>query len=286
MTTGTPKKRWLLFTLLLLVAGSQAYLSLRPQIFTYLASGAQWILVTCGFATDDTVRAENDPLRKLLYASRMYNSTPPLTLSAADAEAERQYPGMGFGLVRTLNDRPVRVVVGGWAFDIPCHYFADARNCQPGDQAAVRLRVLSGGLKPINQATIGDFLDVRSPTVVRITLAAPTADTPLSLAVDTLPTVDNPPAGFAGYQPAADLGYLLYIPVLTPPTDQQPQQLRCTDPDWVAEKGIFHHCLMRFLYSPDVMVEVMFSAADLHQWRELRQRTRQLVSQLQAKADR
>jgi len=254
--------RWTMFSSLLFVLMGMGYLTHRQQVFEVLAAGTQWVLVTCGFEPEGEENVQSDRLRKLYYAARMFNQSPPRELLAEDQLAAERYPGMGFGLVHTFDTRPVSMVIGGWLFSIPCTYFADARDCDKS-LTTVRLKVSAGDFKPISSATIEPFLAVASPEIIRITIAG----------------LDGAQAGWWREQ-SPGKGYQRQFPVASQGKEDSPV---CTEAEWARQSGVLDHCLLRTMYNADVMVEVMFGAVHLSRWEDIRRETKELVDHLQVR---
>ncbi len=252
-------RRWTwIAAALLAIALAAGYVALRPQLFTWLAAGTDWVLVACGFQSPDETGpgVADQRLRKLYYAARMFEGVPPRELVPLDAWAERAYPGMGFGVTRTFATRPVAVVIGGWRFDIPCTYFADARDCtRPGLNSA-RLKVEAADLAPIRPHRIEEFLLAASPELLRLTLAGAGASAP----------------------PGSD-----YRRTRLLTADGQPQQLYCLDPARARERDLLAHCLLSVRYNPDVELTLYFAADQRERWEELRRGALELTAGFQAR---
>ncbi len=246
---------WLLLIALVAVAGI-GYGTLRPQIFTLLAAGTEWVLVTCGFVAPgaDGEGMADDRLRRLYYASRMFEAVPPRALSPLDAWADKAYPGMGFGFVRTFDQKPVTLAIGGWLFSIPCTYFADARDCTRAGITTARLRVDTTDLAPLRAHLIPEFLATASPAILRVTLARATAKPP----------------------PPTD-----YNVLMVRGADGRSRALRCISAARAQQLGVLQHCLLTVQYSPDVALELYFAAALQDQWQRLEQGALALARQFQ-----
>lgn len=257
-TTGRPwhtTVRWMLLaaTLALAVAG---YLSQRQQIFTWLAAGTEWVLVTCGLATPDAAGMADDQLRRLYYAARMFRAVPPRELVPLDAWAEQTYPGMGFGMIRTFDTRPVAVVIGGWLFRVPCTYMSDARQCAKVDANTARLKVDIDDLAPIRPHRISAFLATASPEILRITL------------------LGTPRAA-----PALPPGYVrVAVSDLSASGAEGADMLYCLDPELARRRAIFDHCLLRFAFNADVTIELYFAAKHRNDGERLRRESLALVA--------
>lgn len=259
------KLPWLFFTSALLLLASLIYFHYRQQVFEVLAAGTQWVLVTCGFEPEsDVERGDNlqsDQLRKLYYAARMFNSTPPREILAEDARAEEKYPGVGFGLVHTFNTKPVSLVIGGWLFSIPCTYFSDARDCQASGASLARLKANADDLEPISEATIDAFLAVSSPSVVRITIAG-LDGRPLMWWQDASVT-----EGYRSYMPDGFTG--------------KAGGLICTEADQVS--SMMAHCVLHFMHGSDIFVEIKFAKENRNNWAVYQQKAEVLVATFQVK---
>lgn len=259
MARSGPQRRWTwIAAALLAVALAAGYVALRPQIFTWLAAGTDWVLIACGFQTPDATGpgVANERLRKLYYAARMFEGVPPRELVPLDAWAEQTYPGMGFGVTRTFDTRPVAVVIGGWRFDIPCTYFADARDCtRPGLNSA-RLKVEVTDLAPIRPHRIEEFLAAASPEILRLSLTGIGA---------------SAPPGHAYRRADLSTG------------DGQPQTLYCVDPAVARARGLLAHCLLSVRYNADVELTLHFAAAQQSRWEELRRGALELTAGFQAR---
>jgi len=259
MARSGPQRRWTwIAAALLAITLAAGYIALRPQIFTWLAAGTDWVLIACGFqAPDETgLGVADQRLRKLYYAARMFEGVPPRELIPLDAWAEQTYPGMGFGVTRTFDTRPIAVVIGGWRFDIPCTYFADARDCtRPGLNTA-RLKVEATDLAPIRPHRIEEFLAAASPEILRLTLAGVGASV---LAGDA------------------------YRRINLRTGDGQAQTLYCIDPAVARARDLFAHCLLAVRYNPDVELTLYFAAAQQARWEELRRGALALTADFQAR---
>ncbi|MCG2635038.1 MAG: hypothetical protein J4A00_09050 [Gammaproteobacteria bacterium] len=272
--------RWLLAGLILLAVSFAGYLAYREPLFEALASGTRWILVTCGFSLDDDGSAAGpDRLRGLYYASRMFVGVPPEALSEDDAWAEARYPGMGFGLTHTFDRQPVRVVVGGWRYLIPCTYLVDARDCADGGATVARLKVSLSDLAPIRRESIDDFLAAASPKILRITLTGVDERGSDWWRPDwnqAKPAAEFDLAGLAAYEIAEDPDYLTYrLP------DSARGWLRCTRVTAAESLEILHHCRYRFMQGEDVVVELSFAADRVDQWSDLQRKTLELLTRFQ-----
>ena len=277
---GTKHPFWLLLGVLLLAVTLGGYLSFRDQVFEVLASGTRWVLVTCGFDVENAEGAGSERLRSLIYASRMYVDAPPKVLSAEDSQADEQYPGMGFGITRTFDRKPVRVVIGGWRHLIPCTYFTDARDCRKGAAETVRLSVTLGDFAPIQQATIEEFLAVNSPQILRISMAGlngrPSGWWLADLAqASAVPADDR--AGLTAYQVAGQSDSIRYP--LQGVTGSE--QLRCTRGEVALAGGIQQRCRYRFMLGAEVLVELSFPIEQIAEWPRLRQRASALLMEFQ-----
>lgn len=259
MARSRPERRWTwIAAVLSAIALAAGYVALRPQIFAWLAAGTDWVLVSCGFQAPDAVGpgVADERLRKLYYAARMFEGAPPRELVPLDAWADQTYPGMGFGVTRTFDTRPAAVVIGGWRFDIPCTYFADARDCtRPGLNTA-RLKVEAADLSPIRPHRIAEFLAAASPEILRLTLAGVGASAPPG---DAYRRTDLHTA------------------------DGQPQQLYCIDPALAREHDLLAHCLLAVRYNPDIELILYFAAAQQARWAELRRGALTLAADFQAR---
>jgi len=256
---GSAGRGWFWLAATLLAIGLAAgYVALRPQIFTWLAAGTDWVLIACGFQSPEETGPgiADQRLRKLYYAARMFEGVPPRELVPLDAWAEQAYPGMGFGVTRTFDTRPAAVVIGGWRFDIPCTYFADARDCtRPGLNSA-RLKVEAADLAPIRPHRIAEFLAAASPEILRLTLAGVGA---------------SAPPGDAYRRTDLRTG------------DDQVQQLYCIDPARARERDLLAHCLLWVRYNPDVELTLYFAAIHQSRWEELRRGALALAADFQAR---
>lgn len=246
--------RWLLLAAVLALAVA-GYLSQRQRIFTALAAGTEWVLVACGLATSDDSGAANDQLRRLYYAARMFRAVPPRELVPLDAWAEQTYPGMGFGMTRTFDTRPVAVVIGGWLFRIPCTYLSDARQCARADANVARIKVDIDDLAPIRPERIAAFLATASPEILRITVLGAADEAPLS----------------AGYRPQA-------VRQVSADGRETTATLQCLDPALARAHDILEHCLLRFPFNADVSIELYFAAAHRDDWDRLRRGSLALVA--------
>lgn len=251
-------RRWTWIAVaLLVIALAAGYSALRPQIFAWLAAGTDWVLIACGFqAPDETGPGVADQrLRKLYYAARMFEGVPPRELVPLDAWAEQTYPGMGFGVTRTFDTRPATVVIGGWRFDIPCTYFADARDCsRPGLESA-RLKVEAADLAPIRPHRIAEFLAAASPEILRITLAG------------------KGTSAVPGNQ---------YQRIDVGARDGASQALYCLDAQRASAAQLLPHCLLQASYSADVELTLYFSTAQQAHWETLRTTALTLAKGFQA----
>lgn len=259
---GRPRRaalRWLLLAAVLALAAA-GYLSQRQRIFAALAAGTEWVLVTCGLATPDDTGAAGNQLRRLYYAARMFRAVPPRQLVPLDAWAEQTYPGMGFGMIRTFDTRPVAVVIGGWLFRIPCTYLADARQCARVDANVAQLKVDIDELAPIRPHRIAAFLASASPEILRITLLGTT---------DLLPL---PP----GYRSLGVRSTSADGAVTT-------AELDCLDPELARQRAILEHCLLRFSFNADVAIELYFAAAHRNDWERVRRGSLALVARFAAR---
>ncbi|MBV1930670.1 MAG: hypothetical protein KUG71_03055, partial [Porticoccaceae bacterium] len=251
--------QWI-FAMLLVVAGLVSYFSYRQQVFEVLASGTQWVLVTCGFVPEGDDNIQSERLRKLYYAARMYNETPAKELSPEDQLAAERYPGMGFGLVHTFDPRPVSAVIGGWLFTIPCTYFIDSRDCNKSP-TTVRLKVSIVNFEPISLETIEQFLAVASPEIVRITLSGAESRSNSN--------------GHLGVQ------HNSYYDYDAPDPENADDQLRCTDTDSANPIKVIDHCLLTFNYSRDTIVELKFDSSHRLEAPEIKGQAQHLVSSFQ-----
>ena len=270
------RHRLLAAGLALSVAAGGFYLT-RDALFAHLAAGTRWVLVACGFETP-----EGEPgmgaqrLRALFYAVRMFQDVPPATLSAADEWADAHYPGMGFGLVRTLEATPVRVVLGGWRYVVPCVYFADARDCRRPDQGAARLRARLPHLTPMTRADIPQFLTVADPGVATLTLtgvADARPDWPVPPPSARRPSADLPGAGGLHAYAWAE-GQMLYVGA-----HDDTARVLCTPPDVAAALEIAAQCRDRFVHADVVHVELRYAYHHLPAWAALRTRARARLNQ-------
>lgn len=255
-TPGSTRRavfRWLLLAGVLALA-VMGYLSQRQRIFTVLAAGTEWVLVNCGLATPDDAAAD-DQLRRLYYAARMFRAVPPRQLVPMDVWAEQTWPGMGFGLIRTFDTRPVALVIGGWLFRIPCTYLADARQCARADAKVARLRVDVDSLAPISAERVAVFLAAASPEIVRITLLGAADVTPLA----------------PGYQARA-------VWRVAADGRETTAMMQCLDPALARTRTIAEHCLLQFPFNADVVIELHFSAAHRDDWERLRRESLALVA--------
>ncbi|MFA7270676.1 MAG: hypothetical protein WC073_15170 [Sterolibacterium sp.] len=227
---------------------------------------------------------QDDRWRKLYYAIRMFKGTPPRELSPEDARADRQYPGMGFGVVHTFSKTPVPRVIGGWLFSIPCAYFSDARDCQETNANIAHLKVGIGDWAPISPETVDQFLVANSAETIRVTIMGLGQHPASWWQIDPsgLKLLPDPPAGYRKYALAGmnDDHYQLYLP--SKPNGYH-HQFQCTDPQWAEQKRIMDHCLMRFMYRDSVAVEIKFSAQARDQWPRLREATEKLVGTFQVR---
>ena len=245
-----------LLLIALVAAAGIGYVALRPQIFTLLAAGTEWVLVTCGFVAPGAEGEDmaDDRLRRLYYASRMFEAVPPRALSPLDAWADKAYPGMGFGFVRTFDQKPVALAIGGWLFNIPCTYFADARDCTRAGLTTARLRVDTTDLAPLRVHLIPEFLATASPEILRVTFAR---------------SVAKPP-------PPTD-----YDPIMVRGADGGSRALHCISAARAQQLGVLQHCILAVQYSPDVALELYFAAARQDQWQRLEQGALALARQFQ-----
>lgn len=242
-TVHQNKRGQWIFAVILIAAGSMSYFTYRQQVFELLASGTQWVLVTCGFVPEGDEDIQSERLRKLYYAVRMYNETPAKELSSKDQLAAKRYPGMGFGLTHTFDRRPVSTVIGGWLFAIPCTYFVDSRDCNKTLTSA-RLKVSIANLEAITFDTVEQFLSVTSPEVLRITIGD----------IDSWPQRNTQNDKQSA---AAQDGYYRYKPL---ETEINNDEFVCTDAQWASKRGLMDHCLLRFNYGKDTVVELKFSS--------------------------
>lgn len=286
---------WLLLALILAPLFVAAYIKLRPLVFEALAAGTDWVLVACGFANrEDLMTRDDDRWRRLYYAIRMFKSAPPRQLIPEDALADRQYPGMGFGIVHTFSRAPVSRVIGGWLFNIPCVYFTDAQDCQDEVSTIARLSVDTDSLAPISQQTIEQFLSVKSIKVMRITLKGLTQRprnwwlVPAARLND-LPRLADAPAGYdkyilpAEYAETDNVRYDLYVPKQRDARNNPHNQLQCLDARWAMEKHILDYCLSRFMYNDSVVVEIKFPTTARDHWPQLREAVEKLVREFQVR---
>ncbi|MBL4782058.1 MAG: hypothetical protein JKX92_07420 [Porticoccaceae bacterium] len=259
------KLRWLTFVLLLLLTIGAGYTHYRQQVFEVFAEGTQWVLVSCGFQpAEEAERSESlqsDQLRKLFYAARMFNSPPPRELSEEDARADKNYPGVGFGLLHTFSVVPVPMVIGGWLYSIPCTYFTDARDCQRSGGAVARLKVSAADLSPMAEGNIDTFLAASSPDIIAITLAGLEGRTQQWWRQAALPS------GYRAYKPRDFTG--------------GSGALLCTQPR--AESAVMAHCLLRFMHGGDVYVELKFTSQRRDNWALIQQQARALIRGFQVK---
>lgn len=257
-TTGRRSRttvRWMLFAAASALAVT-GYLSQREQIFTWLAAGTEWVLVTCGLATPDDAGMADDRLRRLYYAARMFRALPPRNLVPLDAWAEQTFPGMGFGVIRTFDTRPVPVVIGGWLFRIPCTYLSDARQCAKVDANTARLKVDIDDLEPIRPHRISAFLATASPEILRITL------------------LGTPPVA-----PALPPGYVrVAINNRSASGVEGADMFYCLDPELARQRALFEHCLLRYAFSADVTIELYFAAEHRNDGARLRRESLALVA--------
>jgi hypothetical protein len=261
-TANQNKHRQLMYALILVLLGSIAYLNYRQQVFVLLASGTQWVLVTCGFVPEGGENIQSERLRKLYYAARMFNETPAKELSAKDRLAAERYPDMGFGLTHTFDTRPVSAVIGGWLFAIPCTYFIDSRDCNrtPG---TARLKVGVADFEPISLATVEQFLLAASPEVIRITVSG----------------IENWSDSRWQSTPLVE-GYQRYNTV---ETDKNNDEFMCSDAALEKEMGTMSHCLLRFSYGKDIVVELIFASAHRPNLTGIRAQADRLVSSFQVR---
>lgn len=252
-------RRWTwIAAALLAVAFAAGYSALRPQIFTWLAAGTDWVLIVCGFQAPDEAGpgVADERLRKLYYAARMFEAVPPRELIPLDAWADRTYPGMGFGVTRTFDNRPATVIIGGWRFDIPCTYFADARDCGRAGLTSARLKVEAADLSPISPHRIEEFLAAASPDILRISLA----DSGSSQA---------PGSPYHAIDVRGQDGAL--------------QTLHCIDQAQASASQLLPHCLLRASYSADVELTLYFAADRRPHWETMRGAALALISDFQAR---
>ncbi len=263
------KFRWLAFVLLLIFFLGVGYSHYRQQIFEVFAAGTEWVLVTCGFQTEEEAERseslQSGQLRKLFYAARMFNSPPPEELSEEDAKADKKYPGVGFGLVHTFSTKPVPIVIGGWLFSIPCTYFADARDCQKSGQSVARLKVSVDDFSAMGEENIDEFLAASSKKVAVITIAG----------------LENRSQQW-GQREAAPEGYSTYVSTNSDLEFSDGMGgLFCTQTQ-VSPK-VMPHCLLRFMQGKDVTVEVKFAAQLQRKWADIEQQARSLVRDFQVR---
>ena len=273
-------RRWLLAAGLTLAVGAAGFYLTRDAAFAHLAAGTRWVLVACGFETADGAPGMGaQRLRALFYAVRMFRDVPPATLSADDAWADARYPGMGFGLVRTLDPAPVRVVLDGWRYVVPCVYFADARDCRRPDLNTARLRVSLPDLRAMTRGDIPRFLAVADPGVVTITVVG---------AGQAGPPWPLPPASASARRPRADIPgtqtLLAYAwkeggDVLYAGAADGGARLLCTPPSAAAALGIAAQCRDRFAHGAGVQVELRYAFVHLPDWPRLRFRARQRLDE-------
>ncbi|RLA46624.1 MAG: hypothetical protein DRR06_04645 [Gammaproteobacteria bacterium] len=252
----------LTLAILLIIAGTVAYVSYRQQVFEVLASGTQWVLITCGFVPEGGEDIQSDRLRKLYYAARMFNETPPKVLMTEDRLAAERYPGMGFGMIHTFDTRPVSTIIGGWLFAIPCTYFTDGRNCNK-PRTTARLKVSAVDFRPISYETIEQFLSAASPDVIRITIAG----------------LEGWPQNWWQQKTIND-NYHRYSP---PEERHKDNEFVCTDTQWAEAEGVMDHCLLRFMHGDDVIVELKFAAVQRDRWADIRNQAKLLVNSFQVK---
>ncbi len=273
MDTVNPGRRFQTsFAAILVLIGITIYASHRQQVFELLASGTQWVLVTCGFIPEGENATQDERLRNLYYAVRMYNETPAKKLSAQDQLAADLYPESGFGLIHTFDTKPVSAVIGGWLFAIPCTYFVDSRDCSKSLTTA-RLKVSVADfetiiLEPISIETIEQFLANASPEIIRITLTG----------LETWTA--------NGWQNnSGDNGYQFYRP--PEPTnskiDNSKEQLLCTETQWAIENAVMDHCLLRFQHGDNTLVELIFAANHVSKWVAIKSQAAKLVSRFQVR---
>lgn len=257
----------------LAVAGGGFY-AWRDALFAQLAAGTRWVLVACGFETPDgATSAGAQRLRAVFYAVRMFEDVPPARLSADDAWAEAHFPGMGFGLVRTLDRTPVRVVLGGWRYVVPCAFFADARDCRRAGQTVARLRVAVPGVTAMTRDDVRAFLAVADPGIAHLTITgAADARAPWALPP---PSARRPaaaadvPADFDVYA-WPDGARVLLVSRAEPDA-----RLLCTTLRAARARGIAARCTDRFDHGDAVRVELRYDRAHLARWAELRAAVRQ-----------
>ena len=272
----------LALALVLLSLVATAYVRFRQQVFELMATGTQWMLVTCGFANRSGLIVQEDRWRRLYYAVRMFKGAPPRQLSPEDARANKQYPGMGFGVVHTFSKAPVPRVIGGWLFTIPCHYFSDGRDCQDTTSNIARLRVATSDLAPISPETIDHFLVAASSETIRITIMGLEQRPAHWWQIDPkgLTLLPDSPAGYRKYSlpHTNDAHYQLYIPSEPGEHDHQFQCLASQQAD---QLKIMDHCLLRFMYNDSVVVEIKFPAQKRGQWYYVRDAAEKLVNTFQ-----
>ena len=252
----------LVYALILVLLGSIAYLNYRQQVFELFASGTQWVLVTCGFVPEGGENIQSERLRKLYYAARMFNETPAKELSAKDRLAAERYPDMGFGLTHTFDTRPVSAVIGGWLFAIPCTYFIDSRDCSKSPTAA-RLKVNAADFEPISLATVEQFLLAASPEIIRITISG----------------IENWSQNNWKHTPVVE-GYHRYNTV---EKDTNNDELLCTDASTARQMEVMDHCLLRFKYGEDIVVELIFSSIHRTGLSDIRAQANRLASSFQVR---
>jgi len=264
-----------------------AYVKMRPRVFEMLAKGTDWVLVACGFANrEDLMARDDDRWRRLYYAIRMFKSTPPRQLIPEDALADRKYPGMGFGIVHTFSRAPVSRVIGGWLFSIPCVYFTDAQECQNDVPNIARISVDQDSFSPIRATTIEEFLKANSSKVLRITIMGREQRQANWWVTDPQKLLKMPDTatGYEKYALTKEVAgneanyYQLYIPLADV---SKKNQLWCTDPRWALEKNILDHCLIRFMFNEDIIVEIKSPATLKDHWPQLIKSARDLVYSFQ-----
>ena len=269
-------RRRLLMALAAVAIGGSVYALLKPQVMAGLAGGTQWILEVCGFETGEGAQAPaNERLRQLWYAIRMFEAPPPKEIDPLDRQAAQAYPGMGFGTLRTFSRSVARVVAGDWLYTIPRTYFFDARDGRDGPAGLVRLKVSVDDLEPIRHERIPDFLAAASPNVLRITLAgaSPGADpAAIPAAGQRRPEWDRP--GYHAYAMPGEAAYRIYSAVSGP---YPGQIIRCTDPEWSAQRKSMPHCILRFRHAGDLEAELFFAGKHFSDWPRLRQRADALL---------
>ena len=262
MVSTRPNKRGQLFlTTFLLLIGVISYVNYRQQVFELLASGTQWVLVTCGFVPEGNKDNQSERLRNLYYAARMYNAAPAKTLLPKDQQAAQRYPDMGFGLIHTFDTQPVSAVIGGWLFAIPCTYFIDSRDCNKSPTSA-RLKVDIAKFEPISLETIEQFLAVASPEIVRITLSG----TESLLSNDNQPVEQN-----------------TYYDNDAHEAQNTEHKLLCTNTHSANTIRVMNHCLLTFNYSKDTNVELKFDARHRSDVARLKRQAQALVSSFQVR---